>query len=386
MTSIIIVNVLQENHPISPNMNQTGIKILENKDIQRQDSNNVGVINESTSIIGKAYKLPLKILFLIQQINLLQRLRNDGITVSFMFDDSQCNVMGTLIVQTTRGSLANILNELLCLMSAIDRCGNSSGKIIQYFAKYDEVRNIVNQRFQQMNIDAGIAYINHSISVIAIDSVHYKKAVQILKEAFDCQSVNLDMKVLPFTQKTETFLLKVKQSMPKSKKLWLETEVDNQSSTCTMTATGPRILVDKAIQTINKIHQDYKMIIISIPDIIIFKTEYIRLFRVKDIAALENRYSCHIEIENVEDNQVFTPQIYKKITIECCQMYQDQVKSKIHQIIDDIIIEKEDSVSLYSKIGRVVRDSSNKEKLELWQKNNRCLMIMADHHGHRYLT
>ena len=127
-------------------------------------ANDVAKGSDLPSFIKKEYEFPMKIIFLIRQINLQQRLINDGMKVTFIFTASDRNNFGKLIVQTTTGSEGYIFDKLLCLVGMIDDCSYLSQRTCQYLARHNEIRDIINQKLQERNIDAGIACTNQSIS------------------------------------------------------------------------------------------------------------------------------------------------------------------------------------------------------------------------------
>lgn len=340
--------------------------------------------NVSPSTYLKEYDFSLKSIFLIQHVNLEQKLRNDGVTVSFTFAASDCDNKGKLILETTAGNETHILNKLLTLVSVIDHCGNLSEWICQYLARYHVTRDLVNQQLQELNIDAGVYYFNQSISVVAANSNDHKKVIAILKETFDSVSTKVILKDLQSLQNIDLFISVVKEDIPQSNGIWLDTVLDSQSSSYIITAIGPRNSVISAIQTINKKQHDYKLINTSITDICILKTEYLRLYRKQDILELEEKYSCRIEIETVEDSDKFTPQVCKAIKIECSSLNKDEIDRQIHEIVDGIMIEKEDSISLYSRIGRLCHFHESKSKLEDWQEEFQSMLTLTNHKGYRY--
>lgn len=346
---------------------------------------NIRKSSESPSTVRKEYQFPLKTIFIIKQINLQQRLRNDGVIISFTFETSDCDNKCKLIVQANSENETYVSDKLLNLMSVIDHCGNLSKQICQYLARYSEIRDLINQKLQELNIDAGVTYINQSVSVVAVRSDDHGKAILMIQEAFNSKSIKLCCESLHLSQNTDIFLSEVRESILQSDCIWLEVDLDSQSSTCIVRATGPRKLVSTAIQMIAEKRQDYELKKISISDICSLKTEYIRLYRKQDILALEKKYYCQIEIETIKDSESVTPQLSKAITVKCYQRCKDEVNRQIQEIIDSVIIEKDDSISLYSRIGRLYHCSKNTSKLEHWQEEFKCLLICTDHQGNRYI-
>lgn len=373
-------NMNKESHPIPFNVNQSRSKFVRSK-------NNYGKMisksGESPTAIRKEYDFSLKTIFLIRQINLEQRLRNSGVTVSFSFAANDCDNKGKLVVQTIAGNETSILDELLKFVNPIDHCGYLSKRICQYLGRCGEMRGLVNRQLQELNINAGIEYIDQSISVVAINSTDHDKAIEMLQNAFDSDSMKLAIEDLNYSQDMEMFLSIVREKLSHPNRIWLETNFDSESSTYIITATGPRKLVVNAMQIITDKQQDYKLINISLTDICIFKTEYLRLFRKDDILELEKKYCCQIEIETIKESDAVTPQIRKAIKIRCCQLYKDEISRQIYEIIDGIIIEKEESISLHSRQGKLCLCNKSKHKLEFWQEDLQCMLILTDHQGYR---
>ena len=372
----------KESHSFLPNSNKPK---KTNFQLVVRHPNGISKGNNLPSSIQKEYELPIKIIFLLRQINLQQQLINDGKKVTFTFTTSNRNNFGKLIVQTTTESEGYIFDKLLCLMGMIDDCSCLSQRICQYLAKYDEIRDTVNQKLQERNIDAGIAYTNQSISIVAVNADNHSKAIAMLQELLDSQSTNLAIEDLSFYQNIDLFLSLIKKDIPESDSIWLEANLDSQSSTCTLTATGFGKLVSKIIQIINDKQQAFKVIEICIKDACILKTEYLRLYQGNDISALEKKYSCQVKIEAISENEIFNAQLCKPITIKCCQSYKDEIDRQLRNLIDGIIIEMDKSISFYSRIARLFHNSKSKNKLMDYQQEYQCLLIPTDHQGHRYV-
>lgn len=371
-------------HPFMFNESSTS-PALENKYKDNSNNNCIRESDKSSFTVHREYIFPIKIIFLIRQINLLQKLRNHGVTVSFAYADSDCNNNGKLILKTTTDNEAYILDSLLNYMTAIDHCGCLSERIRQYMACYDEARNSINRKLQDLEINAGIAFIDESLSVIATNSDNHSKAIAILQQEFSSDSIKVIISDLHPSLTMDRFLSLVKESIPESSILWLETELDSESSNYMITATGPRELVYNAIQIIKHKQQDHKVICYSITDICVLKTEFIRLYRKHDILTLEEKYECRIEIETIMSSEIFTSQLSKSITIKCIQLSIDEVKHQINRMIGGIIIEKKNSISLHSRIGKLYFCNESKSKFIGWQNANQCLLTITDHYGHRYV-
>ena len=176
----------------------------------------------------------------------------------------------------------------------------------------------------------------------------------------------------------------VKASLPQSNILWLESDLESEPSKCIVTATGPRKLVFDAMQMIHNKQKDYKVINVYLCDVCILKIEYLRLYRKQDILALEKKYYCQIEIQTVKESDTFTLKSYKGINIKCYQVYKDEINRRIDEIINSIMIEKADSISQYSRIGRLCYCCKSASKLKLWQEKFQCMLILTDYEGHRY--
>lgn len=329
----------------------------------------------------------MKTIFIIRQINLQQRLQNEGTTVSFTYPDSDCYKTGSgkLIVETTTGNETRIFDELLNLMTVTSHCGDLSKRICQYFARYDEMRDLINHQLQELNIDVGIAYIDQSISVVAINSEDHDKVIAILQEAFDSNSIELTTIDSYISEYIDEFLSTIKESIPQSNNIWIEAELDSGSSNYILTITGPRNLICNTIKIIKDKEQDYKKINTCIKDISILKTEYLKIHRQNNVSALEKKFSCRILIGKIKSNVKFNSQLVNTITITCHKFNEKKIKDEIHEIIGDIIVEKDDSISLYSRFGRLHRCKKSKNKLDGWQKVHQCLLFLTDHHGYRYV-
>lgn len=320
----------------------------------------------------------------MQQINLMQRLSNYGEAVSFTFLTNDGGKNGKVISQTTSKNTAFISEKLSDLMNVIDGCGSLSEQTCQYLACHGKIRDLINLKLQNYNIDAGIAYVDQSISVVATDSNAHGRVITVLKDLFHTDSIKLTNKNLYLSKNIEKFLFYVKDSIPRPSSILLESKSDIKSSTCILTVTGLRELVENTIQIIKDKEQDYEDVSISIQDVCALKTDYLRTYRMHDISALEKKYSCHITIEAVQKGDIFCPQLSKTITIKCYQLNKNEINRQIHELIDNIVIEKEDSISSYSRIGRLCHYGESNHEFEHWGKQYQCLVAITGPQDNRY--
>ena len=350
----------------------------------KRSNNNFDASNASTSSVRLEYEFPLKTIFLIRQTNLLQKLRNDGLKVSFVFTASDSDNKDKLIVLTTAEFKEDISNELQQLPTVIDHCDGIAERICQYLAHQSEKRDFFNRKLQELHIEAGITYIDQSISVIAFHSDHHCKAIAILQEVFDTSSAKMTIEDLHFPQNMKNFLSLVKKSIPQSNDVWLEDDFESDTLTCILTATGPRNKVATVMESIYDKQKDFKVINYIIKDICPLKTEYLRLYLKDDILALEQQYFCKIELPTIHESETFSLKFSKPIQIKCCRSYKDVITGQIQKIMDSIIIEKEDSISQYSRIGRTYHCSKSKSKLQHCQKEFQCMLKVTSHQSNRY--
>ena len=366
----------KESSPFSYDEDQSGRSTPQfmNKDI---DNNRES--HRFQSIVRKEYNLPMKTIFLILQTKLQQRLSDDGIEVSLTLPTISDSSSGKVIVETTAENQKYFSNALQDLINVIDHGDHLSNRIRRYLAVNDQVRDVINLKLQDGNVNAGIAYIDQSISVIAIDSDIHNKVIAILHQAFVTDSIKITGNNFYRKENMEMFLFVIKDSIPKSSSVLLEAKLDSKSSSFIMTVTGPQELVSSAIQVIKDKQQDYKVITASLKNIPVLKTEYIRMYRLNDIVLLEKKYNCCIEVEAVKESETFTPQLSKQITFKCCQFIKNEINHQLQKIIDGIIIEKEGSISIHSRIGRLCHYNKCKSKFDRWQKDYKCLVATINH-------
>lgn len=370
---------------IPSDINQSERPTLENEYDHNDNRNPISSDDNLSLNIRREHEFPLKIIFLIQQINLQQKLRTDGVMASLAYADSDRKNFGKLIIQTTTADEAYISDQLLQLWGCVDHCDSLSERICQYFIRNNEFRDSINQKFQQLNMDAGIAYINQTISVIATNPDSHRKAIKALEQAFDSSSTKLIIKDSYYSQNMDMFLSMINQNIPQSSSLWSEVVLSNKPCNYILTVTGPRQLVSNAIKISKQKEHDYGVISISINGICILKTEYLRLYRKHDISAIEKKYNCQIKVETLKDNEEFTSKLFKAITVKCRQLNKVEINRQVNEIIKSIIIEKEDPVSFHSRIGRFCHCGKNKSKLEDLQEKYECLLVPTDRQGRRYV-
>ena len=372
-------NSVAESHSFSSDADQSR---RSTNDLKNKCSNKITESNNppSSITVRKEYNFPIKNIFLIKQSKLQQRLRNSGVEVSFTFPTINDGSSGKLIVETTAESQKLVLNKLAYMMNVIDDCDGLSKSVCRYLACKSEIRAAINQKLQNQDVIAGVTFIDQSVSVVALNPDVHKEAIALLQRVIVSHFTTININNLCLLQDMDTFLFEVKDSIPHFNRIILESDLDQESSTWIMTATGPRELVYIILDK----EQDYKVINASIKNISALKTEYLRVCRMDDIVTLEKKHGCQIEIEIVAKSEIFTPQLLKTIKIKCCRLNKDKVYCQIQEMIDGVMIEQEVSISLYSRIGRFHQCNTSNSKLERLQKECKCLVVKREHQDRRY--
>ncbi|RDD38024.1 Poly [ADP-ribose] polymerase 14 [Trichoplax sp. H2] len=348
-----------------------------------------GVDHEDTAdnMVREEYDVPEKVCFLLQQVNLEQKIRDEGYKASFEFANG--NNGSKLIAYMIGGTHIYLTEKLFAFFRVIDGIDNLPTRIGNYLAQQSEMRELINKKFQDDNISAGVFKMKDStsISIVALDSEVHEKATKILKEIFCVKSKKFNITNVPISGDQNQFLTQLQESIPLCCKVQLEAEIsDNRTKTCNITATGPLVIVDKVIQAIaDKIENDRLMkfgLNINPPLII----EYLRMYFQDDIRRLEKEFKCQIEMVEVLEDDPDINVTTANILITQRQGYKTAIHDKIQSMVAEIVVEREGPFSKYSRLGKFFTGCLSMDELDRLKDTKPCIIAIASNENYRVLS
>ncbi|RDD38022.1 Poly [ADP-ribose] polymerase 14 [Trichoplax sp. H2] len=336
-----------------------------------------GDIVDDEDMIKKENILPQEVCFLIQQVNLEQKLRDKGYKVSFKF--TNCDRGSKLTVYMIRGTQYFIHYTLSNFSNVVDGRGSLSDQLCDYFAQYTEMREFMNQKLRDDDIYAGVFKKSGSTyaSIVALDVETHQRANEILQEIFCTRSVTFASENLLLLDDKDEYLSKIRDGLAFRDKVHFKVKADICRENSAITVTGPRKITHDALPILSMLVKDYGLVNLSFkvtpPSIL----EYLQIYRKENIQKLENEYKCHIEMAKALVNTVSRSKITKNITIQCAECYKTVIRQKLNSMIGGFVTEREDWISQYSKIGRFITSSQNIIELDGLRTEMPCVLIIT---------
>ncbi|EDV22813.1 uncharacterized protein TRIADDRAFT_58759 [Trichoplax adhaerens] len=369
----------QDSYPSSSKLSPVKPKSMISKRTIGSDCAKFSVSTKAT--IEEEYTFSDKAYFLMQKINLEQRIKDKGYEVSFTFRDREDG--GKLLARMIDGSQSYIMKELFDFFNLMDSNQDLPTRICKYLAQQTEMTDSINKKLIENGICAVIipTNTNATISVIAKNATEYEKVTAVLLEIFDTKSTTVSGEAFSFPQDTAILLSSIQQDIAMSSKLLLEAELNDYTSSCTITVTGPRNNLHDVIRAIQAKLEEYKLIKFDITDTPVLKTEYLRTYLKDNIRSIEKIFGCRIEVEAKLDSDSWLMERCKNISISCYQIYKNTIENRIRTILRGITVQKEDGISKYSLTGRLLSSSRNKARLQRLQEELHCLIAIAGNKG-----